>query len=109
MLEGLRRRLFVLRGHGSVDALRMAACATLFWAVAGVSQTTQGLISGRLVSSVTGRPIEGASVTYSSSTSNLAGAAASDASGYYYLPLLSPGFYRLRVTEPTYQSQEVQE
>ncbi|HEY6392618.1 MAG TPA: carboxypeptidase regulatory-like domain-containing protein [Bryobacteraceae bacterium] len=78
-------------------------------AVAGLAQTTQGLISGRLVNSVTGRPISGANVGYWSSTGNFAGAAASDASGYYYLPLLSPGFYRIRVTEPSFQSQEVQE
>ena len=57
-------------------------------------QTTQGLISGQLADSVTGRPIAAANVFYSSTTSNLAGAAASDASGYYYLPLLSPGIYR---------------
>ncbi len=61
------------------------------------------------MSTVTGRPIQGASVTYSSSISNLAGAASSNPSGYYYLPLLSPGFYRLRVTSPAYQSKEVQE
>ncbi len=83
--------------------------ALMLCAVPGFAQTTQGLISGRLVSSVTGQPIAGASVTYTSSISNLAGAAQSDASGYYYLPLLSPGFYRLRVTAPAYQSQEVQE
>ncbi len=41
--------------------------------------------------------------------SNLAGAATSDSAGYYYLPLLSPGFYQIRVTAPAYQSQEVQE
>jgi hypothetical protein len=81
----------------------------LVGAAAGVSQTTQGLISGRLVSSVTGRALAGANVTYSSSLSNLAGVAASDASGYYFLPLLSPGLYRLQVTAPAYQSQEVQE
>ncbi len=88
--------------------LPVAALLFLFAAV-GFSQSTQGLISGRLVSSVTGRPIAGASVSWASSFSNLAGAAQSDGSGYYYLPLLSPGFYRLRVTEPAYQSQEVQE
>ncbi len=92
-----------------MDSNWRASLLFLLCAVAGVSQTTQGLISGRLVSSVTGRPIAGASVNYWSSTSNLAGAAASDASGYYYLPLLSPGFYRVRVTAPAYQSQEVQE
>jgi hypothetical protein len=86
-----------------------ALCLTLLFAVAAFSQTTQGLISGRLVNSVNGSPVAGATVAYSSSISNLAGAAQSDASGYYYLPLLSPGFYRLRVTEPAYQSQEVQE
>ena len=46
---------------------------------------------------------------YTSATSNLAGAASSDASGYYNLPLLSPGIYQIRVTSPKYQSQEVQE
>jgi Carboxypeptidase regulatory-like domain/TonB-dependent Receptor Plug Domain len=78
-------------------------------AAAGLAQTTQGLISGRLVDSVTGRPIPNANVGYSSSTGNFAGTAASDGSGYYYLPLLSPGFYRIRVTTAAYQSQEVQE
>jgi hypothetical protein len=92
-----------------VNTARMGACATLLCAVAGFSQTTQGLISGRLLNSVSGGPIAGANVTYSSSISNLAGASISDASGYYYLPLLSPGFYRLRVTAADYQSQEVQE
>src|SRR5260370_1022075 len=81
----------------------------LVCALAGIAQTTQGLISGRLVNSVTGKPITGADVGYWSSTGNFAGTAASDASGYYYLPLLSPGFYRIRVTAPSYQSQEVQE
>jgi hypothetical protein len=76
---------------------------------AGLAQTTQGLISGRLVNSVTGRPVVAADVAYWSSASNFTGAAASDTSGYYYLPLLSPGFYRIRVTAPSYQSQEVQE
>ncbi len=81
----------------------------LFCAAAGLAQTTQGLISGQLVDSVTGRPVTAASVFYSSATSNLAGAASSDASGYYYLPLLSPGTYQIRVTSAAYQSQEVQE
>lgn len=86
----------------------MLALAAL--CVAGAfPQTTQGLISGKLVNSVTGRPVAGANVFYSSSTSNLAGAAVSDASGLYYLPLLSPGFYEIRVTAPQYQSQDVQQ
>jgi hypothetical protein len=97
-------------GRGSVTRKGVGAlCAIFLFAVPAFSQTTQGLISGRLVNSINGSPIPGATVTYSSSISNLAGAAQSDSSGYYYLPLLSPGFYRLRVTEPAYQSQEVQE
>lgn len=81
----------------------------LVCAAAARSQTTQGLISGQLLNSVTGQPIAQASVTFSSAFTDLAGAAESDASGRYYLPLLSPGAYRIRVTAPAYQSQEVQE
>ncbi|HYL39120.1 MAG TPA: carboxypeptidase regulatory-like domain-containing protein [Bryobacteraceae bacterium] len=86
-----------------------ALTLSLLCALAGLSQTTQGLISGRLADSVTGRPVSAATILFSSSASNLAGASTSDASGYYYLPLLSPGFYQLRVTAPGYQAQEVQQ
>src|ERR1035441_10781556 len=88
MFGRLWRKLSAFFVHSIVNSARIGVCAALLFAVAGFSQTTQGLISGRLVSSVTGRPIAGASVTYSSSITNLAGAAQSDASGYYYLPLL---------------------
>jgi hypothetical protein len=72
-------------------------------------QTTQGIISGRLVNSITGRPVGDAVVAYSGSTGTLAGQIPSDAAGYYYLPLLSPGMYRVRVLAAGFQSQEVQE
>lgn len=91
-----------------VSTFRILA-AGLLGAIAALAQTTQGLISGQLIDNVTGRPIAAASVLYESAVSNLAGASMSDSSGYYYLPLLSPGFYRVRVTAPAYQSQEVQE
>src|SRR5580658_635667 len=91
-----------------ISTFRALALA-LLGACAAISQTTQGLISGQLLDSVSGRPIPGASVLYASSVGNLAGAATSDSSGYYYLPLLSPGFYMVRVTAPAFQSQEVQE
>ncbi|HTB20507.1 MAG TPA: carboxypeptidase-like regulatory domain-containing protein, partial [Bryobacteraceae bacterium] len=81
----------------------------LLYASAATSQTTQGLISGQLVDSVTGRPLASANVIFSSAITTLAGGASSDASGYYYLPLLSPGIYQIRVMSPAYQSQEVQE
>jgi outer membrane receptor protein involved in Fe transport len=75
----------------------------------GVSaQTTQGLISGRLVNSVNGLPIEGAKIVFASSLTTLAGGGLSDSSGYYLLPLLSPGIYDIRVTANGFQSQEVE-
>ena len=75
----------------------------------GAAQTTQGLISGRLLNSITGHAVSEAAVFYSSSISNLTGSSLSDADGYYYLPLLSPGIYQIRVSARSYQSQEVQE
>ncbi|HEY1756513.1 MAG TPA: TonB-dependent receptor [Bryobacteraceae bacterium] len=81
----------------------LSLCAGL-----GFGQTTQGLISGKLVDSVTGRPLASAAVNYSSA-SGASGSAISDSSGYYYLLQLSPGVYRVRVTAKDYQSQEVQE
>ena len=70
-------------------------------------QTTQGLISRRMVSSQTGLPIPAALVTFTSATTNTTGAARSDSSGYYALSLLPPGVYRLHAD--TLQPQEVQE
>ncbi len=79
--------------------------------LAGVSlraQTTQGLISGRILNSVTGRPVAGAVITYSTATLVASGKFQSDAAGYYFLPLLSAGLYNIRVAAQTYQAAEVQ-
>jgi hypothetical protein len=73
------------------------------------AQTTQGLISGRLLNSVTGTPIQGARIVFTSSLTTLAGGAVSDSSGYYLLPLLSPGLYQIRVSADGFQAQEVQD
>ncbi len=73
------------------------------------AQTTQGLISGKLLNSVTGQPVGGATVTCSSPDNPSPATSASDASGYFYLPLLSPGTYRVRVTAASFQAQEIQE
>ncbi len=83
--------------------------AVLFVASAAWAQTTQGVISGRLVNSVTGRPVASANVSYASDTSTSAGSSNSDVDGYYSLPLLSPGTYRVRATAMGFQAQEVQE
>jgi hypothetical protein len=84
-------------------AIYAALCAAILH-----GQTTQGVISGRLLNSVSGRPIAGASLVCVSADES-AVASVSDASGYYYLPLLSPGFYRVRATAAGFQSKEVQE
>jgi hypothetical protein len=44
-----------------------------------VGQTTQGVISGRLVNSITGRPIAGASIEYANEVNTSAGVGRSDA------------------------------
>src|SRR5207247_937326 len=73
-----------------------------------LAQTTQGLIAGRLVDSVTGAPLASAVVIASgASAAEVRGSA--DAAGYFCLPLLSPGTYRLRVTAEAHQAQEMQE
>jgi hypothetical protein len=73
------------------------------------AQTTQGLISGSIINSVTGKPIAGASVTYTSQTLAATGTLKSDTAGYYFLPLLSAGTYTIRTTADQYQSQELEQ
>ena len=73
------------------------------------AQTTQGLIAGDVRHARTGAPIAQATVAYVHQSTGNSGSAATDAAGGYFLPLLSPGVYRLRVTAPQFQAQEVQE
>ena len=74
-----------------------------------LAQSTQGLISGSIVNSVTGRPVMGASITYESTALSATGTYQSDAHGAYFLPLLSTGTYSVRAIAPGYQSQELQQ
>lgn len=48
------------------------------------AQTTQGLISGRLLNSETGRPIPGEKIVNASSLTDLVGGKVSDVSGYNF-------------------------
>ncbi len=90
-------------------ALRLAF-AMILGALGYVSaQTTQGLIAGRVVNSVTGRAVAGATVTWYSTTLAASGVQRSDEAGYYFLPLLSAGTYTLRTEGATFQAQELQE
>ncbi len=75
---------------------------------AGVwAQTTQCLITGRVVDSQTGEPVPGAQLTVEYPETNTRLSAVSDAGGFYLLAPLPPGDYRMRVTVDDYQPQEV--
>ncbi|MGA2596419.1 MAG: carboxypeptidase-like regulatory domain-containing protein, partial [Bryobacteraceae bacterium] len=88
--------------------MRLAAFACLAtFAILG--QTTQGLISGRLLDSRSGRAIGGAHVACAEESTGAKADGVSDGNGFYVLPLLPPGLYSIRVTAPDYQSQEAQE
>ena len=80
-----------------------------FLAIQLDAQTTQSIISGRLLDSRTGRAIAAASVTYRSESTETPGVATTDSEGYYYLPLLSPGFYAIRAEGHGYQAQELED
>jgi Carboxypeptidase regulatory-like domain len=71
------------------------------------AQTTQGFISGRIVNSQSGRPVAGAEIRCTIAGGGSPLVARSGAGGYFVLPLLSPGTYRLRVEAARYQAAEV--
>ncbi len=88
--------------------IRLALLGTICaWGL--LAQTTQGLISGSLVNSVTGRPLGTASVSFTSETLSATGTYQADQAGYFFLPLLSPGTYSIRATADGYQTQELQQ
>ena len=101
----------VLRSFFGVFVLRLFLPVVALLAGAGTAaaQTTQGLISGRIVDSVTGVPLRGAAVSWTNQNTNGNGSAVTGAAGFYVLPLLSPGNYRIRIAADNYQAQEVQE
>lgn len=72
------------------------------------SQTTQGLISGRIIDARTGGVIVQASVVCTHlETRSSTPAAKPDASGYYLCPLLPPGTYSVRAEARGYQPKEI--
>ena len=78
-------------------------------AIAALSHTTDGLIAGRIVDAQTGQPIAATQVSYLNLQTNTRGVADAGSSGFYALPLLPPGAYRIRATADGYQEQEVHE
>jgi hypothetical protein len=73
------------------------------------AQTTQALLAGRIVDSITGEPVAAAEVAVEGSGAGPRHAARSGPGGYFSIPLLSPGVYRVRISSPGYQPQELHE
>ena len=71
-----------------------------------LSQTTQGVILGRIVDSITGAPVPFAVVTCTRDETNLVSPAHVAAGGDYAVASLSPGRYTVAVSAPAYQSQQ---
>jgi hypothetical protein len=75
-----------------------------------LSQTTQGLISGRVIYQASGKPLAGVVVTYQNLATGTNGQRTTEASGNYSLPLLSPGLVPLASAAPSgFQPREYQE
>jgi hypothetical protein len=72
------------------------------------AQTTQGIITGRVVDSRTGAPLPGAAVGYRAYRTSDSGGALTDSRGFYSLPPLAPGFYTIRAELREYQARELQ-
>ena len=69
-------------------------------------QTTQGIILGRVVDSLTGLAVPSASILCSRNQETAAFSARAGAAGDYAVPSLSPGRYTVTVTAPRYQTQQ---
>ena len=73
------------------------------------AQTTQGLITGRILNARSARPVTGAKVTYASREKSIGGETITGATGDFHLPLLSPGLYHLHVEATGFQPQELED
>ncbi len=73
------------------------------------AQGTEGLISGRITDSVSGRPIPYATIHFENAATNTKGSVSADAKGHYVLPLLPPGTYTLFADRDKYQRRQYEE
>ena len=71
------------------------------------SQTTQGLMTGHIVDSLSGAALEHAAFECTGSSSDSHHQVFSDAAGRFVVPLVSPGAYRIHVSAADYQAQEI--
>src|SRR5262245_4044593 len=100
------------RCYYSIDSRIMARIAQglllIVFTLRCPAQTTDGAISGRIVNSQTGDPISGVRVHATHLSSNLGRSAVTGPSGFFLLPLLPPGVYRMRIDGGRlFQAQEV--
>src|SRR5262245_50634059 len=98
-----------MRSGASVRAARklLYVCTVAFACDAALGQSTQGLISGFIVDSNTGRPIAGATVEVWHLGTGSARTVETSTGGFYALPSLSPGRYRIRASTDKYHTQEM--
>jgi len=78
------------------------------------AQTTQGLISGQVYDRQTGAPVPAVVECYQYSADQAhqtisSRRAVTNQQGFYALPFLTPGVYRIRAESPEYQAQELYE
>lgn len=78
--------------------LPRSVLAVLSFAGFCAAQSTQGIITGHIRDQLTAAPIEDAVIEYENLDSEAQGSQRSSPDGNYYLPLLSPGSYRVRVS-----------
>jgi len=90
-----------------VRARTILSSALLFGIGLARSQTTQGLVTGQVLDSATGKPVVGAGLSCSNLVNDATRTTSVTESGFYYFPFLSPGLYRLRIEAIGYQAQEV--
>ena len=88
----------------------MTRCVPLAAYLAAVAafafaQTTEGMISGRIVDSISGQPVAEASVECVGPSGDSGRVANTDAAGYFVVPLLSPGTFRIEISADGYQAQ----
>ncbi|MEZ5398467.1 MAG: carboxypeptidase regulatory-like domain-containing protein [Bryobacteraceae bacterium] len=70
-------------------------------------QSTQGILSGRVLDALTGQPVPDAVVSWRSISEGLARQVRAGAGGWYSIPSISPGVYHLRIEAAGHQAQEV--
>ena len=82
--------------------------ALVFFASPVLSQSTEVMITGRVISQ-NGTPIPNARVQYRNYETGVMAWADTDARGNYSIPSLAPGIYALRAEGPGYQAREIQQ